>query len=293
MTFAEKLKAMRKQASLSQEQLAEKLNVSRQAITKWETEAGTPDIGNLIAIAALFDLSLDELLSNETAARRKTDFLYESTTEYDIDEPKRFDMDFGGAGRLVLSGYSGEKLRVRLASNTLPELERDFKVKIDDVKNRIDVGVTRKNGATETAAKESLTIFVYVPSPYLGKIELAVHADTVEVKALECDSIELELRSSSVTLDGVVGTVEIDCNLDMEILCRTLSGQVEINQLNATSRIHVPQGTPFAAQCKGLGTTISYRKAGQPTEVFCDPNAENVIELNGLKSELVICREGM
>lgn len=44
MTFAEKLKSIRKKAGLSQEQLAEKLGVSRQAVTKWETETGIPDI---------------------------------------------------------------------------------------------------------------------------------------------------------------------------------------------------------------------------------------------------------
>jgi DNA-binding XRE family transcriptional regulator len=38
MTFAEKLKSIRKQAGMSQEQLAEKLGVSRQAVTKWETD---------------------------------------------------------------------------------------------------------------------------------------------------------------------------------------------------------------------------------------------------------------
>ena len=44
MTFAEKLKSIRKQAGMSQEKLAEKLGVSRQAVTKWETDAGIPDI---------------------------------------------------------------------------------------------------------------------------------------------------------------------------------------------------------------------------------------------------------
>jgi transcriptional regulator with XRE-family HTH domain len=44
MAFAEKLKIIRKQAGMSQEQLAEKLGVSRQAVTKWETDAGIPDI---------------------------------------------------------------------------------------------------------------------------------------------------------------------------------------------------------------------------------------------------------
>lgn len=42
MTFAENLKNVRKQAGMSQEQLAERLGVSRQAVTKWETEEGHP-----------------------------------------------------------------------------------------------------------------------------------------------------------------------------------------------------------------------------------------------------------
>ena len=95
MTFAEKLKSIRKQAGMSQEQLAEKLGVSRQAVTKWETDAGIPDIENIMAISALSDISIDELLSNEKGAKKPTDYLYESITEYDIDEPKRYDMKFG------------------------------------------------------------------------------------------------------------------------------------------------------------------------------------------------------
>ncbi|MFR6508530.1 MAG: helix-turn-helix transcriptional regulator [Dorea sp.] len=65
MTFAENVKMLRKQAGMSQEQLAEKLGVSRQAVTKWETGAGIPDIENIMAISMLFDISIDDLLSNE------------------------------------------------------------------------------------------------------------------------------------------------------------------------------------------------------------------------------------
>ena len=72
MTFAEKLKSIRKKAGLSQEQLAEKLGVSRQAVTKWETETGIPDIENMMAISALFDISFDELLSNERGMKNQT-----------------------------------------------------------------------------------------------------------------------------------------------------------------------------------------------------------------------------
>ena len=71
MTFAEKLKSIRKQAGMSQEKLAEKLGVSRQAVTKWETDAGIPDIENIMAISALFDLSIDELLSNEKGTKNR------------------------------------------------------------------------------------------------------------------------------------------------------------------------------------------------------------------------------
>ena len=69
MTLEEQIKYYRKQAGLSQEKMAEKIGVSRQAITKWENGTGTPDIANLMAIANLFQISVDELLSNEKSEK--------------------------------------------------------------------------------------------------------------------------------------------------------------------------------------------------------------------------------
>ncbi len=288
MTFAEKLKFIRKQAGMSQEQLSEKLGVSRQAVTKWETDAGIPDIENIMAVSALFGISIDELLSNEKGAKKPEKYLYESITEYDIDEPKRYDMKFGGAKQFTLSGYEGEKIRVRLVSNTMSTLQNDFKVRIDDTRKRIDVDVNRKNGVTEAAAKEAVSIFVQIPAPYIGKIECAVNAETVEIRSLACDSIELDTKTPGVTLEDVVGSVEINCNLDMEVVCHTLNGEVAINQVSATSKIHVPEGAAFTAIAKGIGTSITYEKEGKQTKDFSIPDAENLIELNGIKSELVI-----
>lgn len=71
MNLGEKIKERRKQTGLSQEQLAERLNVSRQAITKWETNKGIPDIANLIAISDEFELSLDELIKDDVAVTKK------------------------------------------------------------------------------------------------------------------------------------------------------------------------------------------------------------------------------
>lgn len=56
---------------MSQEKLAEKIGVSRQAITKWETDSGIPDIDNMMALSALFNISLDELLSNEKTEKSR------------------------------------------------------------------------------------------------------------------------------------------------------------------------------------------------------------------------------
>ena len=288
MTFAEKLKSIRKQAGISQEKLAEKLGVSRQAVTKWETDAGIPDIENIKAISALFDISIDELLGNERTEQKTTGYLFESVTEYDIDQPKRYDIKLGGAKNLMFSGYDGEKIRIRLASNTLASLQNDFKVKIDDIKKRIDVDVKRRNKMTEAAAKEALVIFVQMPSPYIGKIELAVNAETIEVRTLECDSIELDVKAPNILLEDVSGSVEINCNLDMEVVCRSINGEIAVNQVSATSRINIPDGTVFTAVTKGIGTSISYEKNGKQAERFDTAGADNIIELNGINSELVI-----
>lgn len=71
MSLGEKIKDYRKKANLSQEQLAENLNVSRQAITKWENDKGIPDISNLIAISDEFGLSLDELIKEDNVVKKK------------------------------------------------------------------------------------------------------------------------------------------------------------------------------------------------------------------------------
>ena len=64
MTFGEKLLTLRKQSGFSQEQLAEKLSVSRQAVSRWENEGILPDCGNLLELSRLFGVSTDYLLND-------------------------------------------------------------------------------------------------------------------------------------------------------------------------------------------------------------------------------------
>ena len=64
MEFHQKLQHLRKQFGMTQEQLAEKLFVSRTAISKWESGRGYPNLESLKCISKLFSVSIDELLSN-------------------------------------------------------------------------------------------------------------------------------------------------------------------------------------------------------------------------------------
>lgn len=65
MTFAEKLARLRKREGLSQEELAGKLGVSRQAISRWEMGTAMPDSPNLLKLSRLFRVSADYLLYDE------------------------------------------------------------------------------------------------------------------------------------------------------------------------------------------------------------------------------------
>ncbi len=76
MTLGEKIRATRRKCGLSQEQLAEKMSVSRSAVAKWETDKGLPDVGNLKVLARLLNVSVDHLLDEG-----------EETGEYVIREP--------------------------------------------------------------------------------------------------------------------------------------------------------------------------------------------------------------
>lgn len=65
MTFGERLYQLRKQKYISQEELADIMNVSRQSISKWELDQTYPDVDNLVRLAEYFDVSVDFLVTGE------------------------------------------------------------------------------------------------------------------------------------------------------------------------------------------------------------------------------------
>ena len=101
MEFSTRLKDLRVHSALSQEQLARRIGVSRQAIIKWESGAGRPELESLIALADVFAVSVDALLGVDDAhaGPARGEYRYESATNYDVDGGKHFDIDCGRSTR--------------------------------------------------------------------------------------------------------------------------------------------------------------------------------------------------
>lgn len=284
-----RIRELRKQAKLSQEMMAEKIGVSRQAITKWETGLGVPDIENLVAIADLFKLSLDELMGrdieHETLAK---DYLYESVTEYDIDGKKDFDISFMGANQLKLYAYEGEKVKVILLSDTISDIQNELKTKIDDIKRKIDIDIKRVGNLSETVAKNELTIKILIPQLYMGEVELNGNTNILELKNLELDNIEFSGKSKEITLENIKSHIEIDTNEDAKLYVKNVEGALDINQLSATSKLYIASTDEFGFVTKGvLNKVLCKQDMLNIKEASEEPKL--VIELNGIKSELSIC----
>ena len=71
MTLGQRICQYRKQLNISQEELGDRLGVSRQAVSKWETDLSAPDMNNLLALAREFGISVAEL--TETPEKTDTD----------------------------------------------------------------------------------------------------------------------------------------------------------------------------------------------------------------------------
>lgn len=91
--IANRLQQLRKQKGYSQEQLADELGISRQAVSKWERAEASPDTDNLILLARLYGVSLDELLSTEETneeikeeknEKNERDFTWEELTDGNV-----------------------------------------------------------------------------------------------------------------------------------------------------------------------------------------------------------------
>jgi len=297
MTFADKLKDLRKSKNMSQEQLAEKLYVSRQAITKWENGTGLPDIENIVAIGALFNASLDDLLSEEKSVLTKHEFLYESRTEYDLDEEKRLDIKVGTAHEVIVQETTDEKIQIVLASNKMNYLNQQVKVKIEENKKLMDVEIKHSTDLTDMQAREELYVFIKIPQRFVAKLEIAAVIENLKIRDIHFDNLEFGGKLKTGYISNCTGHIELDTSSDINVTTDNFKGKLDFNQLHANSVLNVKNGNCYLRR---VGTRNRFLdKDGKVIELAKSRRNEDftseefkgydfIAEIAGWKSELKI-----
>lgn len=288
MDFSEKLKEIRKNEGLSQEQLAEKIGVSRQAITKWETGKGLPDIENMVIIAEIFKTTLDELLRDSAAKQEKKTPVFVSETIYDIDCEKHFDVDVGNAAAITLSSGTDEKLHIRLLSETFENLGTMFKIKLDEKKNKLDVKCLDRNKLSRYEAEDSLMVEIMLPDKYADHCEIEASVRTLVVRDVHLRRLEYDGDARQILISNSSGSFEFTAKTDYDITIDKIAGRLDINQWKAKAIVHIPEENLVRVINKGRKCDLYYVKENKITEYENRADGEGELSVSGMFSELVV-----
>lgn len=288
MNFSEKLKEIRKNEGLSQEQLAEKIGVSRQAITKWETGKGLPDIENMVIIAEIFKTTLDELLRDSAVRQEAKEPVFVSETIYDIDSEKHFDVNIGNAASVILSSGTDEKLHIKLSSETIENLDAMFKIKLDEKKNKLDVNCLNKNRLSRYEAEEALKVEIILPEKYSDQCEIEASVKLLVIKDLHLRRLEYDGDAAEVMISNSSGSLEFTAKTDYDITIDKITGRLDINQWKAKAIVHIPKENIVNVINKGRKCNVYYIKEGHVTEYENSADGENELSVSGVSSELIV-----
>lgn len=288
MDFGDKLKQYRLNEGFPQEQLAEKIGVSRQAITKWETKRGLPDVENMVILAELFKLTLDELVLEEVKKQEHKKTVYESETVYDIDNKKHFDINLGGARRVTLKTGDDEKIRIRLLSEALEELSSLYKIKLDETKAKLDVELVNKRGVSRFEAQESVDIELFLPEKFTEHCEVSASVTELFIKDLRLDRLEYDGDAEKVYICDTEGNVELTSKTDYDITVSGNCTRLDVNQFKAKAVVHLENADDYKFENNGKKCKLIARKNGESVETFANESAKNIISTSGIFSELMI-----
>ncbi len=288
MDFGDKLKQYRLNEGLSQEQLAEKMGVSRQAITKWETKRGLPDVENMIILAEIFKLTLDELVLEEVKKQEEKPVVYESETVYDIDTQKHFDVNLGGARRITLKTGVDEKIHIRLSSETLSDIASLFKIKLDEKKNKLDVDLLNKKGVSRFEAQESVDITLLLPEKFTEHTEVSASVKELFLEDLRLSRLEYDGDAEKIYIRDTEGSIELTSKTDYEIFISGNCTQLDVNQFKAKTVVHLEDVESYKLLNNGRKCNIITRQNGELIELEQNENTQNTISTSGIFSELIV-----
>lgn len=289
----ETIRTLRKQNNLTQEQLAEKLNVSRQAITKWESGAGQPDIVNLKALAEMFDISLDALLSDSGLPER--DNL--SRTEFDLFGKNDIELDFGTVESLDITLGDIEKILVEIRTDLSDKAYHLVKVKLENSRGKDIASIKLEQDKkylceatgkplSKQEAKRHLFVRVILPAALSDKIELSGDAENLTLHDFrEAKHIEFDGKAHIVVIRGMKGHLELSSGADMEIRYDGTMEQLDINQLSAISTLYLSRAACVNVYDRGRSCNLVFD--GYENQ----PDAIHQVELNGRKTEMTVKSE--
>lgn len=278
MLFNEKLKMLRKESKMTQEQLAEKLNVSRQAITKWEAGDGVPDIENLKQISKVFNITIDELVKEEKNVQIEEKKKYNYIEELEIDYTKHFDINICKIEEVNFIRNDEEKVKVELLSDNNDNLKNSFKIEFDNHYNKIDIDITNNEKKTDTIVN------IYLPQKYIEDIEINTKVKTMNINGLEIEKLEFDGILKYINVKKSKGRIVLNTTkCDVEAFYDKFEGNLEVNIINSTARVQIPKETKYKTILKGMKNKFINENSVD--------DANNIIELNGLNSKLIIIEE--
>ncbi len=288
MQFGEKLKRIRTSNGLSQEQLAGRIGVSRQAITKWETNRGLPDFNNIISMAELFNVTIDELMMPRECERKAEDGIEESETIYDIDGGKHFDIHVGSVRTLSVGSCDDSKVHIKLKSDVLHDISSIYKVKIDEKKKRLDIDCQNKQAVSKFQAEQSLDIVILLPKDLTEHCEIAANAKTLYIENIKLNRLEYDGGAEHVYIKNTETSIELTGKTDYEIEISGSCTKLDVNQWFAKSLIHIKDINQYTIVNKGRKSKIYFIKDGIISEELIEAKGENIISTSGIRSELMI-----
>ena len=273
MLFSEKLKLLRKENNLTQEELSFKLNVSRQAITKWESGEGIPDIENLKQISILFNVSIDELVKEDMNMNIEVKKQFNYIQELEIDHTKHFDINICKVNEINIKSNKEEKVKVEVSSNE-EDLSKLFKVKFDDLYNKLDIDIKGKSESRD------ISINLYMPEKYIDEIELKSKIKTLNILNIEINKLEYDGELKYLNVNDSKGKIVLNASkCDVEANYNKLDGILEVNSINSVTRVKLPKETRYETILKGMKNEFVNANSVE---------SSNKIELNGIGSKLII-----
>lgn len=187
---ANRLYELRKKNNLSQEELAEKLGVSRQAVSKWERSEASPDTDNLIALAKIYGLSLDELIYGEKEEKKQEPAEEpEGDPKAEVNEEEKLFINIEdgddkvkiGPDGIVVEEKNGNIVKINLNGKMMEKVIQKIEDKIDDCDIDIDddecyetvfsaEGNTAKGNTVHIQVKKPTKFWLEVPYPIICAI---------------------------------------------------------------------------------------------------------------------------